>query len=172
MQSSSSFLTSSRGPGPKTIASSSFLPDSTWAFLDSLNCRRVFLPVSSLFSVRIAPHMVIFFMYFQGRWAQHPPTMPSSSSLLVFSFSLQLLFKEYICEQCPEISQDVPWCGIFYLFYFGGTLCGCFQCRMCSWIYYLMISFLHFLYSFFLKLLLFYYLMFKPSKIFCFLDRY
>lgn len=96
-------------------------------------------------------------MYFQGRWAQHPPTMPSSSSLLIFyfNFSLQLLFKEYICEQCPEISQDVPWHGIFYLLYFGGTLCGCFQCRTCSWICYWMISFHHFLYSFFLKLILF-----------------
>lgn len=94
-----------------------------------------------MFSENCSSYGPIFYV-FSGEVSSASSSMPSSSSLLIFSFyfSLQLLFKEYICEQCPEISQDMSWHGIFYLLYFGRTLCGCFQCRICSWIY-LMIFF-------------------------------
>ena len=62
----------------------SFLPESVWMFLYRTGYRKVFLPVPTLFSVRIAPHVDAVL----DRWAQRPPTLPSWSS--VHSFELCL----------------------------------------------------------------------------------
>lgn len=52
--------------GPSLIPSPPFLPDFMWVFLYSLGCKRAFLPVSSLFSARVAPHIDLFLMHSLG----------------------------------------------------------------------------------------------------------
>ena len=57
------YVSSPRFVCPDLIATPPFLPESMWIFLYSLGCTGVFLPVSSLFSVRIAPDVDVFLMY-------------------------------------------------------------------------------------------------------------
>ena len=78
-QSSFSSVTPPRCPGPNMIASSSFLPDSTWVLLDSLNYRRVFLSVFCLFSMRITPHVDVLLMSSCRSWGPCTPTLSSWS---------------------------------------------------------------------------------------------
>lgn len=58
------FFVPIRDTGHDLISFPPFLPNSLWVFLGwySLGCRGVFLPVSSLFSVRVASHVDTFLM--------------------------------------------------------------------------------------------------------------
>lgn len=56
-----------RGTCPNLIAFPPFLNSSMWIFVYSLGCQRVFLPVSSWFSKKFAPHVDVFFnMFMRG----------------------------------------------------------------------------------------------------------
>ena len=51
-----------RSTGTYLIATSPFIPDPLLILLSCLGCRKTFLPVSSLFTVRAAPHVDAFFV--------------------------------------------------------------------------------------------------------------
>ena len=58
------------------------------------------LPISSLFSVRIGPHIDVFLCVHGGKWHQHPPTLPFWSPLweillllILFLLLVMCLFK-------------------------------------------------------------------------------
>lgn len=55
-----------RGACLNVTASHSCLPNSVWIFLYSFGYIRVCLPVSSLFKVRISPHVDVFLMHLLG----------------------------------------------------------------------------------------------------------
>ena len=81
MISPSSSLSLPRDVSLDLIASPPFLPDSLWIFLYSLGCQRVFLPVSSLFSVRIYFHVDVLLMCLWGEVS----SAPSYSTILISS---------------------------------------------------------------------------------------
>lgn len=56
------FVSPPRSTGPNMVTSHSFLSNSGWTFLYSFGCKRNFLLISSLFSVRIAQHIHVFVM--------------------------------------------------------------------------------------------------------------
>ena len=82
----SSSVFSPRNVGPNRITSPS-LPNSMWIFLYSLDCRRIFLPVSILFSVRIALCVVVFLICSWGKLS----SVSSFSTILISSSRISFL---------------------------------------------------------------------------------
>ena len=96
---SSSMSPSSRGRGPHLLSSLPFLPRFPWLFLYSLGCRRVFVPDSSLLSVRTVPPVEIFFWcVYIDTWVQHPnlPSWSCLSKYILYLLAYQLLLDLYI----------------------------------------------------------------------------